>query len=276
MRTGSRPGPSISFQRRRQTLAGLLADQDRKETLALHHNAQRLLRPLLVANPFAESLTFLDDKTRTRRDHLKYLTLIRAIALLHQYQRPVKTIVHHERKRRVHRSHAGRHRRGEPTGVRSAGPIGGRTAAADPPAADPRGRMVTAACKRQAMDRADYRFSRRDVREFTGWGHTQLKVHLKRLEELEYLLIHRGGRGQSFVYELLYEPSPDAGQPVPCPADRRGPSCGSSTTATCRGQTGRSRGSGRGQVGVKSGRSRRRKSTQVPMGQAVCRPRTPK
>ena len=85
------------FQRRRQTLAGLLADQDRKETLALHRNAQRLLRPLLVANPYAESLTFLDDKTRSRRDHLKYLTLIRAVALLHQYQRPVKTTVHHER-----------------------------------------------------------------------------------------------------------------------------------------------------------------------------------
>ena len=86
------------FQRRRQTLAGLLADHDRKETLALHRNAQRLLRPLLVANPYAEWLTFLDDKTRTRRDHLKYLTLIRAIALLHQYQRPITTAVHHERK----------------------------------------------------------------------------------------------------------------------------------------------------------------------------------
>ena len=44
------------FQRRRQTLDGLLADQDRKETLTLHRNAQRLLRPLLVANPYAESL----------------------------------------------------------------------------------------------------------------------------------------------------------------------------------------------------------------------------
>ena len=73
-----------------------MADQGRKDTLALHRNAQRLLRPLLVANPFAESLTFLDDKTRTRRDHLKYLTLIRAITLLHQYQRPVKTTVHQD------------------------------------------------------------------------------------------------------------------------------------------------------------------------------------
>ena len=76
-------------QRRKQTLEGLLAGQDRAAKLTLHRNAQRLLKPLLVANPFAESLTFLDDKTRTRRDHVKYLALIRAIALLHQHQRDV-------------------------------------------------------------------------------------------------------------------------------------------------------------------------------------------
>lgn len=37
-------------------------------------------------------MTFLSDKTRTRRDHIKYLTLIRRIALLHQHQRPIKHI----------------------------------------------------------------------------------------------------------------------------------------------------------------------------------------
>src|SRR5581483_5665419 len=81
-------------QRRRQTLEGMLARQDRIAKLTLHRNAQRLLRPLLVTNPYAESLTFLDDKTRCRRDHAKYLTLIRAVALLHQHQRPVRTIEH--------------------------------------------------------------------------------------------------------------------------------------------------------------------------------------
>ncbi len=30
------------------------------------------------ANPFASQLTFMSDKTRTRRDHMKYLTLIQA------------------------------------------------------------------------------------------------------------------------------------------------------------------------------------------------------
>jgi hypothetical protein len=64
------------------------------------------------------------------------------------------------------------------------------------------------------MERADFRFSRRDVRASTGWGDTQLKVHLHRLEELEYLLAHRGGRGQSFVYELLFESKGDDSKPM--------------------------------------------------------------
>jgi hypothetical protein len=64
--------------------------------------------------------------------------------------------------------------------------------------------MVSAACEREKIERNEYRFSRRDVRVFTGWGDTQLRVHLERLEQLEYLLAHRGGRGQSFVYELMF------------------------------------------------------------------------
>ena len=45
-------------------------------------NAQRLLQTVDVLNPFAPSLTFATARTRNRRDHEKYLTLIDAIALL--------------------------------------------------------------------------------------------------------------------------------------------------------------------------------------------------
>ena len=198
------------FQRRRQTLQGLLADQGRKETLTLHRNAQRLLRPLLVANPFAESLTFLDDKTRTRRDHQKYLTLIRTIALLHQYQRPVKTTVHQEQAVEYIEVNL------DDIAIanRLACEVLGRSVDELPPQTRRLlglvDEMVAKACREKGVDRADYRFSRRDIREFTNWGNTQLKIHLKRLQDLEYLLVHRGGRGQSFVYELLYDPPPDA------------------------------------------------------------------
>ncbi len=191
-------------QRERQTLEGLLADHERERILAVHRNAQRLLRPLLVANPYARALTFLDTRTRTRRDHQKYLTLIRSIALLYQYQRPVQTTVQQGETLAYI----------EVTGAditlanRLAHEVLGRSL--DELAPQTRrlltliDAMVTEACTRLAIDRSDYRFSRKDVRDSTGWGHTQLKVHLHRLEELEYLLVHRGGRGQSFVYELLY------------------------------------------------------------------------
>ena len=52
-------------------------------------------------------------------------------------------------------------------------------------------------------------------------GNTQLKLDLHRLEELEYLLLHRGGRGQSFVYELLYDGDGKGGKPLPLWLDRQ-------------------------------------------------------
>ena len=74
--------------------------------------------------------------------------------------------------------------------------------------------MVRAGCAREKIERSEYRFSRRDVRVFTHWSDSQLKRHLHRLEELEYLIVHRGGRGQSFVYELFFERQADAAQPA--------------------------------------------------------------
>jgi hypothetical protein len=41
----------------------------------------------------------------------------------------------------------------------------------------------------------------------------QVKQHMHKLEELEYVLVHRGGRGQSFVYELLYDDGGRDGRP---------------------------------------------------------------
>ena len=78
-------------QRHARTLAGLLARETRTDVLTLWRDAQRLIRPLGVVNPFAGALTFTSGRTRTRRDHEKYLTLIDSIALLHQHQRPVRT-----------------------------------------------------------------------------------------------------------------------------------------------------------------------------------------
>ncbi|MET3871449.1 hypothetical protein [Puniceicoccus vermicola] len=58
-------------------------------------------------------------------------------------------------------------------------------------------------------------FSRRQVRRFTGWTEFQVRTHLNKLQEMEYILPHYGGRGQSFVYELLFN-GEDDGRPQMC------------------------------------------------------------
>ena len=201
------------LQRQRETLEGLLLSQERDAILKRHQNAQRLLRPLLVVNPFAEKLTFIDDRTRTRRDHVKYLTLIRAIALLHQHQREVHTVTHNGRAIEYVEATA------EDVAVanRLAGEVLGRSLDELPPQTRRLlmllDEMVTGACEGQGVSRCDFLFTARQVRERTGWSHDQVRVHLGRLVSLEYVLVHRGGRGQSFVYELLYDGAGKDGRP---------------------------------------------------------------
>ncbi len=57
--------------------------------------------------------------------------------------------------------------------------------------------------KAEAVAPRDIRFTRREVREATAWGDTQLKLHLSRLDALEYVLVRR--EGPRFVYELLWD-----------------------------------------------------------------------
>ncbi len=251
------------FQRRGETLEGLRERHERTAILRLHQNAMRLLEPKAIVNPWAEELSYPSTATRTRRDHMKYLALIRAITLLHQYQRKSGTL-----------EVGGKTVPYVETALpdieianRLAHEILGRTLDELPPQTqsllESIHRMVTEACARLAIDRADYRFSRREVREHTGWGNTQLKMHLARLEELEYLLVHRGSRGQSFVYELLYDGEArererfmmglfDTGAPGSRGYD--GKKSGFETEKS--GENGEKSAPSRGQVGPKSGDGR--------------------
>ncbi|MGH7534417.1 MAG: hypothetical protein ACREMG_02410, partial [Gemmatimonadales bacterium] len=47
----------------------------------------------------------------------------------------------------------------------------------------------------------------------TSWSETRARVHLDKLVALEYVVVHRGTRGQSFVYELVYDGQGQDGQP---------------------------------------------------------------
>jgi DNA primase catalytic core len=202
-------------QREAQTREGLWAREERMDILKLHRNAQRLLRPLHVANELAPSLSFPYNRTRTRRDHMKFLTLINAIALLHQHQREIR--------RDTRNGKTLEYIEATEADVEMARQLVNQ---ALPPSLDdlPQQtrhllllieRMVAGECQRQQIERGEYRFSRRTVRQHTQWGDSVLKKHLHRLEELEYLIVHRGGRGQGYVYELDFETDEQGNPAVP-------------------------------------------------------------
>jgi DNA primase/post-segregation antitoxin (ccd killing protein) len=192
-------------QRHKQTLEGLLQMSDKQAITQLHQNAQRLLKSVHVVNPYANALTFLDDKTRMRRDHMKYLTLIRAIALLHQHQRPVRSV--------VHRGQSLEYIEVSLEDITLANQIAhevlGRTLDELPPQTRSLLRLIHAMVQEKARAQGvalrEVRFTRREIREATNWSDNQLKVHCTRLSEMEYLLTHGGARGHYLQYELLYD-----------------------------------------------------------------------
>jgi len=193
-------------QRHRQTLDGLLADGERARVVKIHQDAQRLLEPVMVVNPFAERLTFTDGRTRTRRDHVKYLTLIRAVALLHQHRRTRKTATGPDGRRL---SFIEATAEDVALANRLAHDVLGRSLDELPPQTrrllDLLDGIIAAAAAEQAIDRDQVRFTRRQLREQTSWGDTQLKVHLGRLVDLELVVAHRAERGSGLVYELAWD-----------------------------------------------------------------------
>jgi len=197
------------LQREARTEAGLARKAQRAELLALHRAAQTLLQPLPVFNPYADRLRFRSHQLRTRRDHEKYLLLIDALALLFQHQRERKTIAGREcivaTLDDIARANELAHE------------VLGRSLDDMPPQT----RRLLGLVQQMQQERAKTTpggdggpWRRRDLRAFTGWGDTQLKIHLGRLVELEYVLMSRDPahlNGQ--LYELLFDGDAAATKP---------------------------------------------------------------
>ena len=200
-------------QRQARTLQGLQAKVRSDHVLSAHRAAQTLLRPLAVVNPYAESLTFASDRVRLRRDHVKYLALIDAIALLHQHQRKVGVIeVDGASVEYIEVTQAD-----IALANRLAHAVLGRSLDELPPQT----RRVLAALDGWVTQqvagsdtpRGDVRFTRRTVRGVLGLSDTQLRVHLERLVQLEYVRLHSGQNGSLYTYSLAFDGASDSAAP---------------------------------------------------------------
>jgi DNA primase catalytic core len=199
----------LKTQRDEDTLEGLLRQAERERITRLHQNAQRLLRPLKVLNPFAGKLTYPAHGLKMRREQKKYLTLLKTVALLHQYQRPTQraerdgvSIEYVEITKRdvetVNDIAKGALRRGldELTSP-------GRSLYREI-------KKLIAAKREEAGKKLppsvvppEPAVSRKELTQSSGWTYWQLRVHLKELCDLEYIAATFNGTGRRAHYVLL-------------------------------------------------------------------------
>jgi DNA primase len=200
-------------QREADTLEGYLKQRRRAALIARHQAAQRLLEPLAVINPYAPQLTFAARGLRARRDHKKYLMLIKAVAFLHQHQRALNTT-------RVQRGadDEGEIRYIEVTreDIRHANRLilAVLGASVDELSAPARNLLahihafVKHHCEAHEVSPHEYVFTRKTIREAIGWSDWQVRTHIQELTELEYLKARSGAWGKEYVYELLCDAEP--------------------------------------------------------------------
>ncbi len=199
----------LKAQRDEDTLEGLLRQAERDRTMRLHQNVQRLLRPLKVLNPFAGKLTYPAHGLKMRREQKKYLTLLKAMALLHQFQRPVHKAeragiaieyveITKEDLQRVDALAKGALARGLDE---LSAP--GRSLYEEIKA------LVKA--KGEALRKdlppemaiPEPTVTRKELSRLTGWTYWQLRVHLRELCDHEYISAFFSGTGRRAQYALL-------------------------------------------------------------------------
>lgn len=195
----------LERQRMNESIEGIILKRQREKIRKLHHNAQRLLKPLEVANPYSNKLTFIDSVLRARREQPKYLAIIKTIALLRQYQKEIRTASNEQELFEYIEVDL----KDIEIANRIANQILGRSLdEMSPPARRllvEIKRLVDKLCRETALTQERCIISRRDIREFSKWSDYQIRTHLRELEELEYLVPVAGSNGKRFTYQLVWD-----------------------------------------------------------------------
>lgn len=194
----------LEAQRHGHTLEGMLKKERRGHIALRHHALQRLLRPLKVVNPFEPLLAYAEDRLVMRRENPKYLHLILCVTFLYQMQRPIKE-----------HAELGEYIETTLDDIAVANEIaGGLFGHSLDELSRPSRELlklirdfVEQRAAGEKCPREQVGFTRREVREYSGWSDYQIKAHIKQLEELEYLAAGSGRRGQLFAYRLAWDGS---------------------------------------------------------------------
>ena len=208
---------------KRHSVSGLQVNLEKERVQALHRNFQRLLKPLAVVNPHIDQLSYSDDRLQGRRAQPQYLNIINTVAFLRQMQKEIK-----ECKHSLSTGKAGEKKVIEyiqvdeidiEIGHKLAVEILGKTLdELSIPARDLlelidkmlSARLAASASTGHdggsaAVFKRDLTFTRRELREFSGWTNTRLHKHIKELVNLEYVLMESGRSNSLQIYKFVYD-----------------------------------------------------------------------
>ena len=192
----------IQAQRTATSLAGLASLHQRDALRRRHHNVQRLLEPVVVVIPEGP-ISFPSSATRHRRDHVKFLSMITSLAMLHQHQRVRRTVLLDSVAVDVVEA--------APQDVEFASELSRHVLVRDAEGLAPQVQRLLSEVRAFVVEQADHvtvdshdvEVTRRQLRERLGWSVNQVRDATDRLVELEYLVVSGGGRGRCRSYRLV-------------------------------------------------------------------------
>ncbi|MCP4120725.1 MAG: toprim domain-containing protein, partial [Bacteroidetes bacterium] len=204
----------LEFQRKEQ-MKGKGGNQEVEAVRKRHRNFQRLLKPLGVRNPFGDQLAYADDRLQGRRDQPKYLQLIKAVAFLRQLQKEIKG--------QDENSYVEVDLEDiQAANVLTNEVLGRSLDELSRPGSDLLMQLdemveqmagdLTGSGEDYEPTKTEMSFSRREVREYTGWSNYRVHTHMKELVNLEYVLVDSGRNGISYRYRLAYEGQGKSGE----------------------------------------------------------------
>lgn len=185
----------IEYQLLAESVGGQELIQKQEQIQKLHRNIQRLLKPLSVCFPNDIEISYPANCLHNRRDMSLFLSLVKTVALLHQYQRDTSkgmVIV-------------------EKSDIQTAIELSREPFSISHDELTPQARTVLNHIRSFISDNLkesdnsdeEITFSRRDIRSLCGWSESYLRIFFKELLRKEYIGRISGKQGQEYLYVLL-------------------------------------------------------------------------
>jgi len=190
----------LEYQRKLYGEEGYALRKRKNKITKLHKNIQRLIKQVDIVNPFENYLTFTSKTLRARRENIKYLNLINAVALVRQHQKETKL-----------REDGAEYIFVEIEDVRIANDLATEYLTKNLDYLSPPAKslyknireLILSINDKTGMDLGSIQISRREIMDYAGWSEWQVRAHIRELVELEYLQQVSGKQGKRYCYKLI-------------------------------------------------------------------------